>query len=188
MLNTMAPNRYNLNSGGNFNRVISEETRKKMSKAQSGKNNPMYGKTMSDKTKEKLRQANIGRIITDEWKEKIGKANIGRKHTDESNEKNRQAHLGKKLSDEIIEKRKYSEQKKIRQLLYKKTFGGHFRIEDISINYVHKNKSKSFNFNTNGYVKSIQMAFDLKFTKNDYFNNIKEFHSNYNKIHNNTNI
>jgi hypothetical protein len=52
---------------------MSEETRKKMSKAQSGKNNPMYGKQVSQETREKLRQANIGRKFTDEWKKKLVK-------------------------------------------------------------------------------------------------------------------
>lgn len=78
MLDTIAPNGYNLNSGGNANKVMSEETRKKMSERQLGEKNHMYGKSMSDETKEKLSKALKGRIITDEWKEKITIANTGK--------------------------------------------------------------------------------------------------------------
>ena len=42
---------YNLELGGNLNKEISEETRKKLSKKLSGKNNPMYGKHMSEENK-----------------------------------------------------------------------------------------------------------------------------------------
>ena len=42
---------------------LSEETKQKMSIANAGKNNGMYGKHHSDKTKEKLRQANLGKKL-----------------------------------------------------------------------------------------------------------------------------
>lgn len=182
-LNTLSPNGYNLNSGGNVPIEISEETRKKMSKAQSGKNNPMYGKERSEEHKEKLSIALKGRKLTEEHIQKIGKANTGKNHTEESKEKNRQAHLGKKLPKEIIEQRKYSELKNIRKLLYTKESCGFLKIENnISIKYVYKKKRITFNFKVNGYVKSIQKAFDLKFSKNKFFDKIKEFVINYNKV------
>jgi group I intron endonuclease len=180
--NTLSPNGYNLNTGGGVNTVVCEETRRKMSESQSGEKNPMYGKKMSDETKEKIRQANIGRVLSDESKNKIGKANSGKKHTEETKEKNRQGHLGTKLSNEIVNERLYSHPNKIRKLLYKRRFDGYFIIENSRIRFHYNNGSNSFNFSTHGYVNAIKKAFDLKFSKINYFNQIKEFHSNYIKI------
>ena len=68
---------YNKDSGGNFNRHLSQETREKISKANKGKNNsmykqgwriegennPMYGKHHSDDTKQKISKAKKGRYL-----------------------------------------------------------------------------------------------------------------------------
>jgi hypothetical protein len=61
---------------------------------QSGENNPMYGKKMSECTKEKLsRSVSKSKTgtkrppFTEEWKTNIGKAQIGRKRTKETKEK-----------------------------------------------------------------------------------------------------
>lgn len=165
----------NLNSGGNANKIISEETRKKMSEGQLGKK---YGKKISNETKEKIRQANIGRILTDEWREKIRQSNIGKIQSEESKEKNRLSHLGKKLSNKIRNERLYSNIVKIRKLMYNKLGDGYFTIDNKRIQYNYKNSYKSFSFNTHGYVKSIQKAFDLKFLNNNYFSKLKNFHFN----------
>lgn len=54
--NTLSPNGYNLIAIGNNANLISVETRSKLSKSLSGKNNPMYGKTHSDEMKANMRQ------------------------------------------------------------------------------------------------------------------------------------
>lgn len=46
---------------GNANRNPSDKTREKLSKANSGENNPNYGKSPSDKTREKNARANRGK-------------------------------------------------------------------------------------------------------------------------------
>lgn len=66
----------------------SEETKLKMSKSRKGrfggKNHPQWGKPMSEKTKEKLRQANIGKVIPKEQIEKSRLTQLGKpKHTKE---------------------------------------------------------------------------------------------------------
>lgn len=55
-------NGYNMTLGGegSFGLNVSEETREKLSKATSGKNNPFYGKHHSEETKEKISKANSG--------------------------------------------------------------------------------------------------------------------------------
>lgn len=95
LLNTKAPNGYNLTDGGegSIGAIVSEETRIKLSEAMKGENNPFYGKHHSEETIEKLRN----RIITDEWRKKISESAKGRKSPNK----------GKHFSDEA--KRKLSE-------------------------------------------------------------------------------
>ncbi len=84
---------YNLHSGG-LNYTVSEKTRKKLRKAHPsmrGKNNPNYGKPMSEERKEKIRQATLGRIVSKETRRKKSISmtgenhwNYGKHHSDET--------------------------------------------------------------------------------------------------------
>lgn len=58
--NTMVPDGYNLTSGGGQGIVFSEETRKKISKALTGENNPMYGKIFSEEKLKNLSEKMMG--------------------------------------------------------------------------------------------------------------------------------
>lgn len=80
---------YNLQTGGSVNRTVSEVTRQKLSQAAkrrkthndvSGSNNPMFGKAMSDETKEKIRQKRIGAKASDSTRKKLSQARIGAKN------------------------------------------------------------------------------------------------------------
>lgn len=57
--------------GQNKGIKFSDETRKKISVAKSGLNNPNYGKPRSDEFKTTLSKKHKGRIITDDWKQNI---------------------------------------------------------------------------------------------------------------------
>ena len=59
---------------------------------------------VSDKTRQKIGQATLGRKHSSEAKEKIRQASSSRKHTPEAKEKMRQVHLGRKHSPEAREK------------------------------------------------------------------------------------
>ena len=48
-------NGYNCESGGNENKIVSDEVKRKLSEAKKGENNPMYGKHCDDETKDKIR-------------------------------------------------------------------------------------------------------------------------------------
>jgi hypothetical protein len=63
--------------------VVSQETRDKISKAVKGKNNPNWGKEVSQTTREKIGKSNRGKETSQETKDKIGKARKGRKHSQE---------------------------------------------------------------------------------------------------------
>jgi len=61
-LETLAPNGYNIEGGGNKNKIITEITKKKMRKNHanfSGENHPQYGTHPSEKTKEKKKQTSL---------------------------------------------------------------------------------------------------------------------------------
>ncbi|RWZ87266.1 MAG: hypothetical protein EO766_12130 [Hydrotalea sp. AMD] len=74
--NTLAPNGYNLNTGGK-NAVPSKETREKMSKAKKGKIPHNKGKPMSEEQKQHLSKLNKGKSRPNHIKQKmIGKPNL----------------------------------------------------------------------------------------------------------------
>jgi group I intron endonuclease len=72
---------YNMKDGGDCARGWNhtEKAKKKMSETKSkmylGKNNPFYGKTHSEETKEKIRQARFGKKLSKEHRDKISKSN-----------------------------------------------------------------------------------------------------------------
>lgn len=136
--NSKAPNGYNLTDGGEGASNPSEEARRKM--GNKGKNNPFYGKTLSDEHKRKIAKANMGhkynlgttrssetrKKISDslkgktkspETRQRLSEACTGRvsgmkgkRHTAEARKRMSEAHQGKKLSDE--QKLKLSESRK----------------------------------------------------------------------------
>lgn len=59
--------------GQNKGIKVSELTRKKLSEAKSGSNNPIYGKKLSEETKKKIAAAHIGFKHSEETKEKLRK-------------------------------------------------------------------------------------------------------------------
>jgi len=86
-MGTLAPGGYNLREGGGSTGKLSEETKQKMSEAQSGK-------TLSDEHKQKISKAHTGKNHTEETKEKMSKALSGEKNP----------MYGKTLSDETKQK------------------------------------------------------------------------------------
>lgn len=105
-LNTLAPNGYNLDSGGHKNKHHHETTKEKISEKNSGEKNGMFNKHHTEEAKQKMKGKvpwNKGIPHTEETKEKIRK-NLpdqkrennpfyGKHHTIESKEKIRLAHL-----------------------------------------------------------------------------------------------
>ena len=95
---------YNIDFGGKH-RIVSDYTRKRLSKALSGKNHPKYGKHHSEETKRRIGEAQIGKFVSEESKEKMRKAQTwqkgknnpryGQHCTDETKQKISQALAGK---------------------------------------------------------------------------------------------
>ena len=77
-----------------------EETRAKISAANSGENHPMYGKKLSEETRAKMSEAQKGKKLSEEHRAKLSEALKGRRHTEEARAKLSEANKGKKLSEE----------------------------------------------------------------------------------------
>ena len=79
-------------------RKVSEETRKKISEGnkgkQAGEKNPMYGKHPTDETRRKMREAQKGKPKSDEARRKMAEAHKGKPKSDETRRKMREAKKG----------------------------------------------------------------------------------------------
>lgn len=108
---------YNLVGGGHTNRAISEETRRKLSKAKKGTKMSMEarrkisesnkGRIFSAESIQKISRAlqgkpgtNRGRKFSDEWRRKISEGTKGYKHTEEARRKMSEAKKGTKHTEE----------------------------------------------------------------------------------------
>ena len=84
----------------NIGKTYSDEVNQK--KGRKGPEHHMYGKHLSDETKQKLREANTGRVLTEETRTKISNAMkgdknpfYGKKHSEESKKKMSESRKGK---------------------------------------------------------------------------------------------
>jgi len=120
-------NCYNMIPGGNGGSVkgrkLSDITKEKISNSKLGNKNPMFGKSISDKQKDSIRNANYKRVYaapsietrnkmsisqqdrSKEWLEKLSLKATGKKHSEETKEKIRLSNLGKKIPADVIAKR-----------------------------------------------------------------------------------
>ena len=101
--NTVYPKGYNCNGGGSGVCSHSEETKGKISEAQTGEKNHQYGKPHSEETKRKLSEAkkgeknpNYGKPRPEETKHKISEAHKGKTLSPEHCQKNSEAKKGEK--------------------------------------------------------------------------------------------
>ena len=69
---------YNKEDGGNLQKHLSEETKKKISEALKGENGPNWGKNLSKETKKKIGEANKGKHRSEETKKKMSEAKKGK--------------------------------------------------------------------------------------------------------------
>lgn len=127
--NTLSPNGYNISPKGGLgvNKCHSEETMQKLrnhkskehkqniSYSKQGEKNPMYGKHMTEKTKQQIIKSNMlrvgeknpmyGKHRSEEIKEKLKIINTGKKLSDEHKRHISESHEGKfYITNEIITK------------------------------------------------------------------------------------
>ena len=105
---------YNNECGGSLNKIVSEETKRKLSLAQTGKTPPNKGVPCTAETKARISASKTGCILrprTEEEKQRISESNKGQKRSDEtklnmslSHQGPRPYQIGRKHSDEAKQK------------------------------------------------------------------------------------
>ena len=141
LYNTMRKG-YNCESGGNENKIVSDEVKRKLSKAKKGENNPMYGKHRDDETKSKLSEVMKGKYcgekhpmwgkhLTEEQKRKISEALKGEKHP----------MWGKHLDDETKDKIRLRHNKPVIQFTKEGTFVAEYESTLVAKNITGINSS-----------------------------------------------
>ena len=103
LFGTLSPGGYNLMEGGGSTGRPSEETKKKMSEAQSGEKHPMYRKEHTEESKQKMSEAKSGeknpnyrKTPSEETKQKMREAQSGKSLSEESKKKMSEAQSGEK--------------------------------------------------------------------------------------------
>lgn len=94
--NSMMPNGYNLTSGGGQLTIVSEETKQKMSIAQTGR-------IVTEEQREKMSIARTGKTLTEETKQKIS-VSVKNNITEESKQKQRDSMIGHEVTAKTREK------------------------------------------------------------------------------------
>ena len=101
-------------SASNLGKHRTDDTRAKLSAANRGENNPMYGKTLSKEHRAKLSAANRGKIVSDDTRAKLSAANRGKHLSDDTRAKIGAAQRGKIVSDDTRAKLSASNLGKLR--------------------------------------------------------------------------
>jgi len=89
---------FNFTDGGEgmSGYVPSEETKKKLSEASIGEKNHFYGRKHSDESKKKMSDAHTGKKLSKEHRKKISKSNKGRRVSEETRKKLSEIQMGEK--------------------------------------------------------------------------------------------
>ena len=78
VLGTLSPDGYNLMEGGGSGGKRSEETKQKMSESKNGDMHPMFGKTVSEETRQKISDAKLGKTPSEETRQKQSESKLGK--------------------------------------------------------------------------------------------------------------
>ncbi|MEA3341751.1 MAG: NUMOD3 domain-containing DNA-binding protein, partial [Chloroflexota bacterium] len=100
----------------------------KLSRTRMGKDNPMYGRSVSKKTRKKISEALRGKYVSKSTRKKLSNINKGKTATTEAKNKMRKARLGTKLSEKTKRKignasRKFMGSVKQREKMSKRMVG-----------------------------------------------------------------
>ena len=106
-LQTLSPSGYNLTDSGDGQGSHSEKTKQKISEANIGENNPMYGKTFSEEHRQKLSEARKGENNPMYGKKGKNHPKYGKRHSEEAKQKisgENNPNYGKSPSAETLQK------------------------------------------------------------------------------------
>jgi hypothetical protein len=92
-------------------KVVSKETRKKMSEARKKHAGPNKGKAMSEGQKQKLSKAHTGKVVAQSTVDKILESRKGYKHSEETKRKISSRQIGKKMPAKTEEQKRVVSEK-----------------------------------------------------------------------------
>ena len=105
---------YNLETGGNLHKHMSDESRRKLSESRKGKfcgeNHSFYGKHHSEESRRRISESLKGRTFSEETRRKLSESKKGHDVSEETRRKLSESHKGKIHSEES--RRKMSESQK----------------------------------------------------------------------------
>lgn len=136
LFKTLSPNGYNLMSAPGKAGKHSEETKKKIGDAQKGNKNHNFGKKASEETRRKMSKSQTGRIKTPEERLKLSIANSGVVFSEE-----RKANISKALTGKTVPKERVERMTKS-LLAHFASEEGIKRREKISISQLGKPRSE----------------------------------------------
>ena len=124
---------------GNTGRIVSEETRNKLSIAAKRQiKDEKYCKKMSliktgfihsEESKRKISEKHKGKIVSEETKRKISEKNMGYKHTEEAKRKISEKSRGRPVSEEVREKVREANRRKVGRKWWNDGQVNAFRVE-----------------------------------------------------------
>ena len=124
-------------------RVVSEETKRKLSESHKGQEGIWRGKCLSEEHRQNVSDAHKGKKFTEEHKRKIGEAGKGRKHSKETRRKISKSHIGIKPTEET--KQKLREARKLQ-----KHFPKHHTKPEVIFEEICKKYNLSFKYTGDG--------------------------------------
>ena len=153
-------------SEANKGREFSKQHKEKLSeqaKNKTGSKNPFYGKHHSDDTKEQIRQKKIGQIVSDETKRKISQRHSGKKFSEERKNAISKALKGKEKTKEhskhISEAKKGTIMSENQKMSISKTMRE--KISKGEIDYSDRcRKVNQIDKNTNEIIKTFESIID----------------------------
>lgn len=155
VIDSKAPNGYNIENGGSSKGKVSEETKEKLRLAATGYKHTEEAKAKireamkhrSPETLAKISAANKGRVVSDELKARIAAGNLGKKRSEETRKNMSIAFTGRKASEETRAKlRSLKKSAETRAKIAKAMTGrvlSQETIEKIRLGNIGKMKSKN---------------------------------------------
>lgn len=155
-------NGYNSEKGGNLQKQLSEETKRKISESRKGEKHWNYGKHLSEETRRKISEANKGKKKSPELIERMRQSRLGKKNSPEARRKisealkghpgwNKGRQVSQETKDKISNTLKQTSPLKKRVLCI--TTGKEFESITAGANYYNSSKT-GLSQHLNGRTKS----------------------------------
>ena len=150
--NCLAPNGYNLESGGK-NKIVHEDTKKLMSEIK---------KNQSPETRKKISESKLGIPRSPETREKLSNANKGKKHSKETIDKKRLYRHTDEAKMKISESSKSKKNSEVTKLKISQSLKGHTVSEETKKKISDALKGKKLSEETKEKMRGRKISDEIK--------------------------